>query len=278
MEVYAPIHNLVQRLLTGAVLVVVIASLVLAGPYGFLLLLLLINAGALVEFYRLFRSPDLAPRKAGGLVLSTAWLLAAHLVVTGLASWMVLLVFVPAAYGLFVAELYRKAPHPFHNLAFTFLGLLWITVPLLFFLLTGFLSAWGSYQPYFILGYFGLLWAADSGAYFAGKALGRHKLFERISPGKTWEGTAGGAVCALLVALALAWFGDGRNGTEWIVMAVLVLVTGTFGDLVKSMMKRSLHVKDSGTILPGHGGVLDRFDSLLGSAPFVFLYLYLSYA
>lgn len=276
MELYLPLNNLAKRLLTGLVLVVIIVGAIMTGPVGFLLLLLLINLLALLEFYRLFHSAEIVPQKWGGVALSTLLFLILYGVLSRWVEWHFLLAAIPMAFALVVRELYRKSLYPFHNLAFTFWGLTWISVPLLLFLATAFLPfhQWHYRMP-LVLGYFFILWAADSGAYFVGTAFGRHKLFERISPGKTWEGSVGGAVAAYGVAFMAARYFTEWSTTDWMVITALVLVTGTYGDFTKSMMKRSLHIKDSGTILPGHGGILDRFDTLIGSTPFVFLYLLL---
>jgi phosphatidate cytidylyltransferase len=124
-----------------------------------------------------------------------------------------------------------------------------------------------------VLGFFLLIWLNDTGAYFIGSLIGKHKLFERISPGKTWEGSAGGTLFALLTAWGLSYIFPQIDRTHWLILAIITVVTGTLGDLVESMLKRSLGIKDSGNILPGHGGMLDRFDAVLLSAPFVFVYL-----
>jgi phosphatidate cytidylyltransferase len=124
-----------------------------------------------------------------------------------------------------------------------------------------------------VLGFLVILWLNDTGAYFVGSLIGKHKLFERISPGKTWEGSAGGAVFALLTAWGLSFIFKQLDALQWIFLAILIVISGTLGDLVESMLKRSLGIKDSGTILPGHGGLLDRFDAVFLSAPFVFVYL-----
>ena len=126
--------------------------------------------------------------------------------------------------------------------------------------------------PAFLTGYFIITWAYDTGAYLYGRQFGKHKLFERISPKKTWEGTIGGSGIALLVALVLFFIVKDVNLFDWIALTIMILVFGTFGDLVESLIKRNLKIKDSGSVLPGHGGILDRFDSILISAPFVFLY------
>jgi len=118
-----------------------------------------------------------------------------------------------------------------------------------------------------------MLWANDTGAYLSGRSFGKHKLFERISPNKTWEGFIGGILLAVVIALNLEHYFGALSKWEWVTMAVIIGVFGTLGDLVESMLKRSLGVKDSGNILPGHGGLLDRFDGLLMAAPLVFFFL-----
>ncbi len=133
----------------------------------------------------------------------------------------------------------------------------------------------GVYHPLVILGYFFLLWANDTGAFVFGSLFGAYPLFKRISPNKTWEGSAGGAFLVLVTVYFNYAFIDEVSLFGWIVMGLTVIIMGTFGDLVKSLMKRSLNVKDSGNMLPGHGGILDRFDSLIGSAPFVWVFLVL---
>jgi phosphatidate cytidylyltransferase len=124
-----------------------------------------------------------------------------------------------------------------------------------------------------ILGFFILIWSNDTFAYLVGRSVGKTKLFQRISPGKTWEGTVGGVICTQGIAYALSIYFTELEPIHWHVVAVIVSVFGTLGDLVESMFKRSLGVKDSGNILPGHGGILDRFDAVLVAAPFVVAYL-----
>jgi phosphatidate cytidylyltransferase len=114
-----------------------------------------------------------------------------------------------------------------------------------------------------------LLWASDTGAYFAGVRFGRTKLFERVSPKKSWEGSIGGALASGLTAAILCYFFTDVNPVHWVLLAIIMVVAGTYGDLVESLFKRSIAIKDSGSAIPGHGGFLDRFDGLLISAPFV---------
>ena len=268
--------NLGKRALTGAVLVLVITMAIYISHISFILLILTINILALLEFYRLFDSVEIVPRKITGLFLSVSVLLTNTFCIIGSGDWKILLINIPIAFFIFINELYLKAKNPFQNIAFTFLGIIYITIPLCLFINISFLPS-GSHIYHFqaVLGCFFILWASDTGAYFTGRFFGRHLLFERISPKKTWEGSLGGTVCALLVAYLTALYFTEINSVHWIFIALIIVVTGTLGDLVKSLMKRSLNLKDAGTILPGHGGMLDRFDSLLGSAPFVFCYLIL---
>jgi phosphatidate cytidylyltransferase len=130
-----------------------------------------------------------------------------------------------------------------------------------------------TFSPGIIIGFFLLIWANDTGAYLMGISFGRHRLMERISPKKTWEGFFGGIITAAIVAWLLSgWLGV-VNPVQWVIISVIVSIAGTYGDLVESMLKRSSGVKDSGTVMPGHGGFLDRFDSAIISFPLVYLFI-----
>ena len=175
---------------------------------------------------------------------------------------------------LFVAELFRNQTKPLENLAFSLFGIAYLAIPLGLIISASFDSD-GNYQPWYILFFFFFMWASDTGAYFAGRFFGKHKLFERLSPKKTIEGFFGGMLASGLLGWA-AFSHLGKFGViEWIGIGVLLSITGTAGDLFESMLKRQAGVKDSGNILPGHGGILDRFDSALLSAPVYWILLYL---
>jgi phosphatidate cytidylyltransferase len=133
--------------------------------------------------------------------------------------------------------------------------------------------AFKSYHFEIILGILFLVWANDIGGFFSGMALGRNKLFLRVSPKKTWEGSIGGALLAITTGLLLSVFWNIINPVQWFVLATLIIFIGRCGDLVESLLKRSLAIKDSGDVIPGHGGFLDRFDSLLLSSPFIAAFL-----
>ena len=184
---------------------------------------------------------------------------------------------------LMVEELYLKHEDPINNWAYTMLSQLYIALPfsllnVLAFRSNGYDIEYSYLAP---LAVFVFLWMNDTGAYCVGSLLGRHKLFPRVSPGKTWEGSIGGALLVVAVALAIWHFTTlygvndlGLSAAEWAGMGLVVVVFGTWGDLVESLFKRTLGVKDSGNILPGHGGMLDRFDSSLLAVPAVVVYLY----
>ena len=169
-------------------------------------------------------------------------------------------------------KLYKRFERkPFTNIAFTFLGIFYIAVP--FALLNIAVFEDGYYNFEIILGCLLILWASDTGAYFAGTLFGKRKLFERISPKKSWEGFFGGALLALIFAYGMAYYFHSINLFQWMTVGIIIIVGGAFGDLVESLLKRSIEIKDSGDSLPGHGGFLDRFDGLLISAPFIVAFL-----
>lgn len=184
---------------------------------------------------------------------------------------------------LFVSELYTRAVNPIDNWAYTMLSQMYIALPLSMINVLAFQTADGMvmYNRLLPLSIFIFLWTNDSGAYCCGSLLGKHKLFPRVSPGKSWEGSVGGGILVLVVAAAIAVFGSGEDsGTSmvellrWMGLGLVVVVFGTLGDLVESLFKRTIGIKDSGNILPGHGGMLDRFDSTLMAVPAAVVYLY----
>ena len=184
---------------------------------------------------------------------------------------------------LMVAELYLKQEDPIHDWAYTMMSQLYIALPFSLLNVLAFQSdASGIHFVWSIpLSVFVFLWINDAGAYICGSLLGKHKLFPRISPGKSWEGSIGGGILVIIVAVLVWYLSEqyeqnplGLTAIEWAGLGLVVVIFGTWGDLVESLFKRTLGIKDSGHILPGHGGMLDRFDSTLMAVPAAVVYLY----
>jgi len=268
--------NLLTRIVSAFIYGLVLIISVLAGKVWFLLFFAMVSTFCLVEFYNLTESGDVKINRFWGFTLAGIMYLSISLYLLGyVLQPKFFFFFLPFLYIIFVQELYNRNKRPFHSIAYTILGIIYTLLPFLLFVSLAFMSADRHYDYRPCLGFLFLLWGADTGAFFSGKLLGRHLLMERISPKKTWEGLFGGLITSMGVALILSKFFKGLSLMEWLGMATIIVTIGSLGDLVESMFKRELDKKDSGTIMPGHGGVLDRFDGLLISAPFVFLYLLL---
>ncbi len=277
----AKMQNLVVRALAGAVFVSILIGALLFGQYSFAIVFGLITALALYEFYGLLQNAAKIslPRTlniVGGVLLfaGTYYYSSAPncLFITSLLPCLI-------PYGiyllvLFISELYSKRTNPLQSLAYSILGQIYIAVPFAMANLLAFtVGHWSHYRYIFILAVFILIWVNDTFAYLTGMTLGKHRLFERISPKKSWEGFFGGLVFAIIASLILAHFYTELSTAKWIGFAVVVVIFGTFGDLTESLMKRTLDVKDSGNMIPGHGGLLDRFDSTIMAIPAVVIYL-----
>ena len=276
--------NLMVRSLSGLVLVAVFVGAVLGSQWSFGALLLLILVGGQTEFYKLARETGLSPQRWMGLAVGVL-LFALNFIVfrqfsrsvtdeAGGAVLYLLLYIGLLLPTLFVCELFRRSATPLANLGATLLGVLYVAVPLSLLLYVPVLAGDGVWRPETVLCYIFIIWANDVFAYLVGMTFGRHRLCERLSPKKSWEGFFGGLAGAVATGLAAAYALD-ANYWVWGGLALVASLSGVAGDLVESMFKREAGVKDSGQVIPGHGGVLDRFDALLLSAPYVFLYLLL---
>ena len=202
---------------------------------------------------------------------------------SGLTPATVFIPYLVSIIYLMVAELYLKAKDPINNWAYTMLSQLYIALPLSLLNVLAFRSNGYDIQYTYLmpLSVFVFLWINDAGAYCVGSLLGRHKLYPRISPGKSWEGSIGGAVLVVAAAVLIWYYTDfydvndlGLTAYEWAGLGLIVVIFGTWGDLIESLFKRTLGIKDSGNVLPGHGGMLDRFDSTLMAVPASVVYLY----
>ena len=276
--------NLVTRSLSGLVLAVVFFSAIYFSKWGFGALMLAIVVGSQREFYRMCRAAGSEPQQFAGSALGIALAVMSFVIFmqfgaegavedvvgkTVYALGLYMLLLVPT---VFFCEMVRNRPNPIANVATTFAGVIYVALPIALLFFVPLLLGGGVWNPWVMLGYILIVWSNDVFAYLVGCAIGRHRMCERISPKKSWEGFVGGVIGAVGIAVGIAWL-LGANLWLWGGLAVVAAVTGVAGDFVESMFKRSVDMKDSGSILPGHGGWLDRFDALLLSAPFVFVYL-----
>ncbi|QZE13548.1 phosphatidate cytidylyltransferase [Halosquirtibacter laminarini] len=268
-------NNLQQRILTGILFVCTLVGSIAIGKWTFFALFILISYLATNEFYHLAYRAKARPNRKIGIATSIYIFISFFLIASGLVPSKVTLGIIPLIVGLFVYELYRDSKVPFLNLAFTILGLVYVTTPLAlfnFFVFPPSVTGTPVYSPHLLMGIFIFVWINDSGAYLVGSRFGRHKLFERISPKKTWEGSIGGGVLTMSAAVVMSRIFPQYGLIDMVVVALITVIAGTLGDLVESMFKRSIEVKDSGSFFPGHGGLLDRFDSIILAAPMVYFY------
>jgi phosphatidate cytidylyltransferase len=261
------------RAITGFIFAVVVLGLVMVNVYTFTLFFILISILCTLEFYKLVKTDDIRPNLSTGLLflLSIISPLIAHFMASQAINNLIFCI--PFGVLLIVSELYKHHKNPFHNIAYTFFGIVYAAIPFCFFYAMAFRD--GQYSFHYPLAFLMMLWASDTGAYIFGVQFGKHRLFERHSPKKSWEGFIGGLICSALTAYVLSLYFTELSLFHWLIVASIITVTGTLGDLSESMLKRSLSTKDSGTFLPGHGGFLDRFDGLLIAAPLVYFYLHL---
>lgn len=272
--------NFIIRVATGIVFVGLTVGCILWSPLSFGILFAIYSALTVFEFGHLINESGEAFMNRTVSAVGAAYLFMAFMVYctdTGKAS--VFLPYLLLIIYLLVSELYLKKESPLGNWAYAMFSQVYIALPFALLNVMSFQNdiAEGAvaYNPIAPLSIFIFLWLNDSGAYLSGMAFGRHKLFERISPHKTWEGSIGGGLLTVAASLLLAYLFPVMTVWQWIGLALTVVVFGTWGDLTESLLKRQLGIKDSGHILPGHGGMLDRFDSALIAIPAATIYLYL---
>lgn len=264
-------NNFVIRTLSGALFVALVIGSILLNQYAFAGAFALICGWSVREFHKLSNKQkdvyvNLWVALAGGVLLFTT----SFLYASGIWRYPVF-----SAYGFYIviiliSELYKHKSNPLHNWAYFILGQVFVALP---FSLLNFILFIDGWQPLVLLAVFVTIWVNDTGAYLIGVTFGKHRLFERISPKKSWEGFFGGAVAALLSGYLFSLLIPQISLANWLVFSEIIVIFGTFGDLIESLMKRTVDMKDSGNVIPGHGGLLDRFDSMLLAAPVVFIYL-----
>lgn len=280
------VKNLIIRAITGAVFVAIMVVGISFRPDVMILLFAAITGLTIWEFTGLVNQSE---NVAVNRFISTAAGIYFFLAVAGYCSGLTpSAAFVPyllTVVYLLVNELYLKQTNPINNWAYTMLSQMYIALPFSMINVLAFRSTPDgnvTFEWLLPLSLFIFLWTNDTGAYCSGSLLGRHKLFPRISPGKSWEGSIGGAVFVMIAAAIIYFLNVGQTDGlvvgmplwQWLGLGLVVVVFGTWGDLVESLFKRTLGIKDSGNILPGHGGMLDRFDSSLMAIPAAVVYLY----
>ena len=282
------LKNFIVRTLSGAVLLLVILGAMWVGYYGYLTLLLFITVAGTWEFYSLAKAKGYEPQRSLGVAMATLFYVAAAMIsimaVDGVKQFadndtitllvailaIVIILFVAV---VFVAEIFRNRTTPIANISTTIAGVGYVALPMaLMTVMPMLIGGNGDWRAIYFLFYLFLVWGNDIFAYLAGVTMGRHKMCERLSPKKSWEGFVGGVLGLLAVGAVGAAVLD-KSYVVWMGLALIVSLSSVVGDLVESMFKRDAGVKDSGNIIPGHGGILDRFDAFIISVPFAFVYI-----
>ena len=276
------INNFIKRAITGVLFVAILVGCILYNPLSFGILFTIISALTIYEFGQLvnMRAEGVNINKMitmlGGAYLFLA--IMGFCTNEGQEGSKIFIPYVLLLLYMMISKLYLKKENPILNWAYSMFSQLYIALPFAMLNILAFnydpTYSSVSYNPILPLSIFIFLWLNDTGAYCIGSLIGKHRLFERISPKKSWEGSIGGGVVAIGVSFVLAHYFPFMSMWEWAGLALVVVIFGTWGDLTESLLKRQLHVKDSGTILPGHGGMLDRFDSALMAIPAAVAYIY----
>jgi len=291
------VSELIKRTTTGLLLLVLVIGSILLNSLAFVAVFLIILVATLYEYYRMLSRAKIRPQTLIGILIGAFLYIFIFLISIGFLQTRFLVLFFPLVSLVFVNELFFNENRPFHNIAFTLLGIFYIAVPFslfhfMVFEITDELNLGLDegrdivnfvFQPrnlvvynyQILLGFFFLHWINDTGAYLVGVTLGKHKLFKRISPKKSWEGVFGGVIFSFVTVILLSKYFPSLSLFSWLVVALIVVVFGTVGDLIESLLKRYLGLKDSGSFLPGHGGFLDRYDGVLFSTPIVYAFLQL---
>ena len=268
-------NNFVKRTLSGALFITLVVGSILLSQFTFLVFFALVCGWAVFEFHKITnQQTDIRINVLSAISCAVLLFICSFFKASGLVDFPVF-----SIYGLFfilvvISELYVRKKNPIHNWAYLVLGQVFIALP---FSLLNYIIFIKGFQPLILLAVFATIWVNDTGAYLIGVTFGKHRLFERISPKKSWEGFFGGAFFALISGYVFSLIIKDISLINWLIFSVLTAIFSTFGDLIESLLKRTLDVKDSGNVIPGHGGLLDRFDSMLLAAPAIYLFLTLMF-
>jgi phosphatidate cytidylyltransferase len=273
-------NNLLLRTATGICFVAVVVSCILFSYYSYAILFTVFCALSIWEFCTLVNKKENVNVNCFINIISGIYLFYSFFgfCKNEVGSYIFIPYLILIIYSI-VSEIYRKHKDPIETWAHTMLAQIYVALPFALLNVIAFQIVAGSngeiaYHPTLLLSIFIFIWLNDTGAYCIGSLIGKHKLFPRISPMKSWEGSIGGGILVIIVALIFSHFFNDMSVAGWLGFGLVIVVFGTLGDLVESLFKRTLGIKDSGNILPGHGGMLDRFDSAIIAIPAVIVYLY----
>lgn len=263
--------NFWKRTITGILLVAILIGSMLLSAWSYGVIFLIISILGVVEIAQLFLFKGIRVQIATPLFIAFFLFALTFFAKLGYVTPLIYLI-IPIL-AIFILELFLNRENSLNNMVYTLFIPLYVALPVA--LLNDIAFYGGEYNAALLVSFFVLIWSNDTGAYLVGSTFGKRPLLKRISPKKTFEGFWGGVVIVQLIAVALFYITkDVLQLRDWMIIGLLVSFGGTLGDLVESLIKRNLEVKDSGSILPGHGGILDRFDALYFAAPFVACYLY----
>ena len=291
--------ELAIRTATAIFFVLIIVSGISISPWTFYGLFLIIIIGTLNEFYTVVRLARSIPQKTLGIVTGIVLFSVSFFNAIGVFDGKFYAIVIPFVFLVFIFEIFANNRFPINNIAYTLLGVIYIALPFSlasylilksgnmhlvtnngdtknlidqFGVVSNFSYNKVDFRPNILLGIFFLTWINDTGAYLTGVTIGKNRLFPRVSPKKSWEGSIGGLVFTLIGAYIISKYFVDLSLTSWIIISIITVIFATLGDLTESWFKRSLKIKDSGRILPGHGGLLDRFDAIIMVIPFIFAY------
>lgn len=264
-------NDLLKRTLTGGVYVASVLAAICFKPIISSIYFGIIGLVALSEFYNVAKNKYQISNSLLAYLTAISLYTTVALYSFNIDFKIPLLISVVLVIANFIAALYQKSEEPFTSIAFLICGLIYIILPIS---TTNLIIQYNSeFQPLLLLSVFILAWCNDTFAYLTGVKFGKHRLFERHSPKKSWEGFVGGFLFTIIAGIVISKFSNIFAIWHWVAISIIVSTVGTLGDLVESMFKRQMGVKDSGKILPGHGGILDRFDILFIVLPIVWVYL-----
>ena len=267
--------NLIIRTVSGVVYAVLIAGAIFYDKFFFAAEFAIIGILTTCEFHKLINKLENVDTLIWtGIVSSFVLFLSLILSYYNsdfqfLTEKLIFCIYLLLIFCVFILEIFRKKPNPVNNIAYFLMGQIYIAVPFMCLISIRF-----NFERIILLAFFVIIWANDVFAYLVGSLIGKHKLCERISPNKSWEGFIGGMAGALIAGFVFSQFNSELNLLKWFLFAFIVAISGTLGDLFESLIKRTVGVKDSGNIMPGHGGFLDRLDSVLFAAPAVLIFLF----